>query len=112
MAKGRMTLGLVDLRQQSPSFRLSTTITLTPDGPGGVIIPPGVAHGFYFNESSTHIYSVDRYWDLDDELGCQWNDPGLGLNWPAQNPMLSERDQALPTLDELMQRIKNHTWRQ
>jgi dTDP-4-dehydrorhamnose 3,5-epimerase len=70
-----------------------------------ILIPHGVAHGFYFSEPATHIYSVTHYWDPDDELGCHWSDPELGIPFPCANPRLSERDAGLPSLRELLNRL-------
>ncbi len=56
------------------------------------MIPPGVAHGFYAPEPSCHVYSVTEYFDGSDEYGCAWNDPALGLDWPCDAPLLSDRD--------------------
>ena len=66
-----------------------------------LLIPPGVAHGFYFHEPSLHVYAVSEYWEPADELGCHWADDGLGLRWPDPAPLISERDAALPPLSEL-----------
>jgi dTDP-4-dehydrorhamnose 3,5-epimerase len=66
-----------------------------------LIIPAGVAHGFYFLEQSLHVYAVSAYWDQEDEIGCHFADPGLGLVWPTATPRLSARDAALPGLDQV-----------
>jgi len=100
--KGKMLLGLKDLRRKSSSFNLSVMPTLDSDDMCAWITPPGVAHGFYFPVDSTHIYSVTEYWNLDDELGCLWNEKKLGFNWPVEDPLLSERDKNASDLDSLM----------
>ena len=51
------------------------------------------------------VYGVDFVWSPDDELGCMWNDPGLGLDWPCDNPELSERDQTAGTLETLIAEV-------
>lgn len=71
-----------------------------------VVIPPGVAHGFYFPVPSIHIYSVTEYWDPADELGCQWSDPELGIPWDVRNPQISPRDAALPSLEALLETLE------
>lgn len=101
MASGEMTLGLCDLRPESPTFRLALTLELAADNPKAAIVPPGVAHGFYFVEDSIHVYAVSHYWDLADELGCRWDDPALGIPWQHETAQISVRDEALQSLAEL-----------
>jgi dTDP-4-dehydrorhamnose 3,5-epimerase len=47
---GRMLLGLHDLRPDSETRGLGTIIELSAERPSSVVIPVGVAHGFYFPE--------------------------------------------------------------
>lgn len=100
---GSMLLGLCDLRRSSPTFRLAVAIEVTPAR--AILIPPGVAHGFYFPETAIHIYGVDRYWDPEDELGCHWSDPELRIPWDVRNPILSPRDAGLPPLSGLLEQV-------
>ena len=106
--KGRLILGLKDLRSRSPTFQLSVMLDLSAEHPETVTIPPGVGHGFFFPAESILFYSVSEYWNPDDELGCRWDDPGLGLAWPVTSPLLSERDRTAPSLDELMTLVQKH----
>ncbi|HZP20383.1 MAG TPA: dTDP-4-dehydrorhamnose 3,5-epimerase family protein [Bauldia sp.] len=91
---GSMLLGLSDIRPDSPTRGHSVLLRLESAAPQAVVIPPGVAHGFYFDEPSLHIYGVTAYWDPDDELGCRFDSPELGLEWPDPSPRLSARDAA------------------
>jgi dTDP-4-dehydrorhamnose 3,5-epimerase len=98
---GRATIGLHDLRVASPTAGLGIVVELDGAAPSGLTIPPGVAHGFYLHEASVHVYAVSHEWDPADELGCRWDDSGLGLDWPCSSPLLSPRDAALGSLAEL-----------
>lgn len=108
VTKGKLLLGLKDLRRKSSSFNLSAMITLDSNDMSAWITPPGVAHGFYFPVDSTLIFSVSEYWNLDDELGCLWSDKKLGFNWPIEDPLLSERDKNASGLDNLMKILDKH----
>jgi dTDP-4-dehydrorhamnose 3,5-epimerase len=66
-----------------------------------LIVPPGVAHGFYFFEPSIHIYGVSEYWNEADELGCHYADSDLGFIWPDKHPKISDRDAELPRLSSI-----------
>jgi len=106
---GCMTLGLADLRSGSPTEGLASIVTLDAAELRAALIPPGVAHGFYFDVPSLHVYGVDCYWNPADELGCRFDDPGLGLRWPIAPKLLSERDRALPPLAELRPHVPPYT---
>jgi dTDP-4-dehydrorhamnose 3,5-epimerase len=98
LVDGEATIGLHDLRAGSATEGLGTTVVLGASAPRALVIPTGVAHGFYFNVPSIHVYAVSHEWDPDDELGCRWDDPELGITWPCTHPQLSDRDRDLGSL--------------
>ena len=57
---GRAAVGLRDLRRGSPTEGLSGLVELGGDQQAALVIPHGVAHGFYFLEDSLHVYAVTR----------------------------------------------------
>ncbi len=103
---GRATVGLSDLREGSPTQGLGTEVEMLGDRLQGIVIPNGVAHGFYFHEPSLHVYAVSEYWDPSDELGCHWSDEGLGIEWPVREVQLSDRDAELPELADLKRQLE------
>lgn len=101
---GELILGLVDVRRASPTFGRSELHRI-PALSGGIAIPVGVAHGFAFEVETTMVYGVSHYWNLDDELGCRWDDPAIGITWPLTEPILSERDRTAGSYDELVDAV-------
>ena len=101
VVSGRAVFGLCDLRPGSPTAGQRARIEMDGTQLQALIIPPGVAHGFYFVEPSMHVYAVSEYWDQEDELGCHFADPDLALSWPSATPRVSSRDAALPSLNQL-----------
>jgi len=99
--QGVIQLALADLRTGSSTYMKTLEFTLSADDSICVLIPPGVAHGFFAIESTGLIYAVDRFYDGSDEQGVIWNDPELAIPWIAANPVLSERDMKNPTIQEL-----------
>jgi len=81
-------------------------------GPVTVTIPTGVAHGFLALEPLSLLYLVTNEYDGSDELGFAWDDPAVGVPWPAVpgtpdgRPTLSDRDRSNPTLLELVERLR------
>lgn len=94
LVAGSMLLGLHDLRPWSQTAGRSWQVAINASDPRAVIIPTGVAHGFYFPEPSLHVYGISSYWNPDDEIACRFDCPELGLAWPERDPVLSEKDAA------------------
>jgi dTDP-4-dehydrorhamnose 3,5-epimerase len=99
---GHVRAALYDLRASSPTRGASQLLELGEAHPFGVYIPPGVAHGFYTLSPSIMTYLVDQYYDNSDENGVRWNDPALGLDWDARDPIVSARDQENPLLADIL----------
>jgi dTDP-4-dehydrorhamnose 3,5-epimerase len=95
---GRVRAALYDLRASSPTRGASEVLELGTKSPAGLYIPRGVAHGFLALEDSFMTYLVDEYYDATDELGVRWDDPALGIDWGARDPIVSERDRQNPPL--------------
>ena len=99
--RGRARVVLHDLRRGSPTEGATEVLEIGEHDDRGVLIPPGVAHGFAALTDMTITYLVDRYYDPDDELGVAWDDPDVGADWGVADPILSARDQANPPRREV-----------
>lgn len=101
VVSGRCRIALVDLRADSPTHRASAVVEVdTDDERVALLIPPGVAHGFYARSPVLLQYLVDRAYDGTDEFGLAWDDAEVAITWPTERPLLSERDRSNPSLDE------------
>jgi len=87
---GEMIVGLHDLRPRQPA--VSALLHLTGARLQMLVIPPGVAHGFYSPADSTLVLGSSIYYDGGGDRGCRWDAPELGLDWPCTAPQLSARD--------------------
>ena len=107
LISGRVLVGLFDMRRGSRTERHSSVTELCDDDPTALWIPPGVAHGFYFPETSTHLYSMTDYWNPAEEMGCHWQDPDLKLDWRIdREPIVSPRDADLGSLKALFEQFE------
>jgi dTDP-4-dehydrorhamnose 3,5-epimerase len=91
----------VDIRQGSPTYGRHVAATLSAENWSQLWIPGGFLHGFCTLEPNTEvIYKVTAPYDRAAERAVIWNDPTLALPWPvpAGGAVLSDKDQALPTL--------------
>ena len=86
----------VDLRRSSRTFGKSVGVILTAEKKNQMWVPTGFAHGFYvISEKAEILYKATDYYAPEWERSLLWNDPALGIDWPAINgelPILSEKD--------------------
>ena len=96
---GRIWDVAVDLRHYSPTFGQHFGIELSAENGKLLWLPRGFAHGFCVlgSESADLLYKVDNPYNAKGENGIHWADPDLGIEWPIKNPIVSERDQTLPS---------------
>jgi dTDP-4-dehydrorhamnose 3,5-epimerase len=93
---------VVDIRASSPTFGQWFSITLTDKNHTQLFIPPGFAHGFcVISENAIFHYKCTDYYAPECERGIRWDDPKLNIPWPVNNPILSAKDSAYPTLHEI-----------
>lgn len=101
--KGAVLDVVVDIRKGSPRFGQSVLVTLSADNFMQLFVPEGFAHGVLSLTPDTELfYKVSAPYAPAHDRGMRWNDPKLGIAWPANpdNFILSDRDRALPFLDE------------
>lgn len=83
----------VDLRKSSPSFGHWVGAVLSAENKRQMWIPAGFAHGFVVtSESAEFLYKTTDYWAPEHERCIAWNDPAIGIDWPVDNPLLSDKD--------------------
>ena len=99
--QGRVTTVLLDTRIGSTTEGKHTILRHGAGEDLVVYIPEGVAHGFYAHDEVVMTYLVTGEYDGSDELGVAWNDPDLGITWPDEQPILSERDRQNPRLADV-----------
>ena len=91
---GRVFDAAVDLRKSSPTFGRWTGIELSEHNHRQLWIPAGFAHGFLvLSESADFLYKTTDYYAPEHERCIAWNDPAIGIAWPAGiEPTLSAKD--------------------
>lgn len=102
--KGMVMDVVVDLRKGSATFGESFSCILDANRHNLLMVPDGFAHGFAALEDSLFLYKSSGTYNRDAESGILWNDPALKIQWPFNNPILSEKDAKLPTLNELLRK--------
>jgi dTDP-4-dehydrorhamnose 3,5-epimerase len=98
---------LVDIRLGSPRFGEWEGFRLDDVDHHQLYIPDGFAHGFcVLSELADVTYKISSYYDPEAEMGFAFDDPEVGIEWPADGELISsERDRAAPTLTQLKPRL-------
>lgn len=91
----------VDLRRASATFKRWVGISLSSGDSRMVWIPPGFAHGFYATTEAEIMYKLTEYYSPEQERTLIWDEPEIGIQWPAHTPLLSHKDRAGQRLAEL-----------
>jgi dTDP-4-dehydrorhamnose 3,5-epimerase len=106
-ARGAILDVVVDVRRGSPAFGHWEAVELNDDNHLQLYCPIGFAHGFcVLSEVADVVYKVSTYYDPDTESGFRYDDPAVGIEWPAIDLTPSQRDSTAPTLAEIASRLR------
>ena len=98
--KGRLFDVIVDLRPDSTTFKRWYGSELSAENRRMMYVPRGFAHGFITLEEDTEaIYLVSGFHSQQNERGIRYNDPAIGIAWPAQPVEVSDKDSKAPSFD-------------
>ncbi len=97
VSQGKVLDVAVDIRKDSPTFGKHHTVLLEASRHNMFLVPVGFAHGFLALEDSVFSYKCSNYYNKEAEGGILWNDTSLGIEWQVSDPIVSEKDQVLPT---------------
>jgi len=88
---------IVDLRRDSPTYKRHVSVDLTAGNRTMLYVPEGFAHGFLTLEDATEVfYQISEFQAPEQARGVRWNDPALGIAWPGEVKVISERDRSWP----------------
>ena len=100
--RGKIFDVAVDLRRESPTYGQWEGYELDDEKHRQLYVPVGFAHGFcVLSEEADVTYLVSSLYDPETEAGIRWNDPEVGVEWPVEAPLLSQRDIDAPLLRDL-----------
>ena len=102
VVRGEVLDVVVDVRKGSPTFGQWEGVVLSSENHRQLFVPEGFAHGFcVLSEDALFTYKCSDYYAPHAEHGIVWNDPDIGIEWPIEKPLLSEKDARYPRLREL-----------
>lgn len=84
----------VDIRKNSPTFGKFVSENLSAENCRQLFIPKGFAHGFcVLSDYADIIYKCSDFYRPGDDHGILWSDPDICINWPLENPIVSQKDE-------------------
>ena len=99
--RGRIFDVAVDIRKGSPQYGQWVGVELSAENKKQLFIPRGFAHGFITLTDDVEVqYKADNYYAPECDGNIRWNDPDIGVAWPIEPVILSEKDQQAPLLKE------------
>ncbi len=91
--EGKFYLAVVNWDPSSPQYRQWDTFVLSQENRTQVLVPPKFGNGhLVLSDKAIFHYKQSTYYNRADQFTITWNDPLLKIDWPVQNPVLSERD--------------------
>ncbi len=101
VTKGEAFLVAVDIRKGSPTLGQWYGRIISDNSRLQIYAPAGFARGFsVISEYAEIQYKVTGLYNGGAESGILWNDPEIGIEWPVENPILSDKDARAQTLRE------------
>ena len=91
----------VDVRPGSPTYLQHVGVELHEDDDLALYVPPMFAHGYLTLRDRTEVtYQVSARYTPAAERGLRHDDPALGITWPADVLVVSDKDRAWPLLED------------
>lgn len=84
---------IIDLREDSPTFRKWIAVELTEQNYKMLYVPEGFAHGFQTLENNTEVfYQMSEFYHPESAKSLRWDDPAFSIVWPDAERIISEKD--------------------
>jgi len=88
---------IVDVRPESSTFAEWMAVELSAQNRKMVYVPKGFAHGFLTLEDDCEVlYQVSAFYAPDHERGLRYDDPTIGISWPIDVRIVSDKDRQWP----------------
>lgn len=101
--KGEIFDAVVDLRKDSKTFLKWHGEVLSAENQKMIVVPKGFAHGFQtLADDSEIIYFNTEFYCTELEGALKYDDPEIGINWPIEVTVVSDKDASLEYIDEKM----------
>lgn len=88
---------VLDLRENSSTYRKWETIEISQANRISVYIPKGCAHGFITLVDNTELYyHMSEFYHPEFAGGVRWSDPAFAIQLPEKISVISDTDMKFP----------------
>ncbi|MBV8393878.1 MAG: dTDP-4-dehydrorhamnose 3,5-epimerase family protein [Alphaproteobacteria bacterium] len=95
---GSFYMVVVNNDPSSPQYRQWASFTLSDTNRLQILVPPKFGNGHVvMSEQAIFHYKQSTEYDRAGQFTIRWNDPEYKIWWPIDNPIVSERDQGVPS---------------
>lgn len=96
---------VVDLRRDSSTYRRWMSVELTEANQRQLYIPEGCAHGFMTLCDEVVVnYLISAFYRPELARGIRYDDPAIGVEWPAPPTVISQKDLNWPLVADEIRR--------
>jgi dTDP-4-dehydrorhamnose 3,5-epimerase len=107
VVSGKVYTVFVDLRKNSSSLGKCGSMILSEKSNKMLYVPRGFALGMCtLVDNCTVFYKMDNHYSPENSGVIKWNDPDLGIKWPVDNPVISDRDSKAQGFKEFIRKNK------
>ena len=91
---------VLDIRSDSETYGKWYGADLSASNRNMLYIPPGCAHGYQTLEPDSEVcYWISAFYTPLAQRGVRWDDPAFAIEWPIDDPILTERDRSYEDFD-------------
>ncbi len=92
---------IVDLRSDSSTYLQHFGTVLSAENRRALYVPEMFAHGYLaLSDDAQALYSASEFYTPGAEHGIRYNDPALGIQWPIEVKIVSEKDARWPLIEK------------
>jgi dTDP-4-dehydrorhamnose 3,5-epimerase len=101
VTRGTAFLVAVDIRKGSPTLGKWAGLEVSSENMKQVWAPAGFARGFCALTEEVEVqYKCTAIYSSKAESAIRWDDPGIGIDWPQKDVLLSAKDREAGTLTD------------
>jgi dTDP-4-dehydrorhamnose 3,5-epimerase len=101
VTRGTAFLVAVDIRKGSPTLGKWAGLEVSSENMKQVWAPAGFARGFCALTEEVEVqYKCTAIYSSKAESAIRWDDPGIGIDWPQKDVLLSTKDREAGTLTD------------
>lgn len=102
---GELFMVFVDLRKGFSTFGQWDSLILSEANKKMLYIPRGFALGMCtLTDDCTLLYKMDNYYVPESQGIIKWDDPNIGIDWPVDDPIISDKDSKAKSFREFVEK--------